>query len=227
MPRKAEARRGVPLEGTTTLHRRQASAWISDLRFRSFLTATHGDHHKAVALYMWHARMHAASFRTVHHFEVLLRNTVDARLGAGQPNAPLSSTWLLDPAVVQPEGLRVVRQVTRRLKLQGIPVERGQVVSALSFGFWRGLFGHEYERLWRQQLSHAFPEAGRRKRMSVPLTKLHQFRNRLAHHDSILQVNVAGRHAQMVQIATSADPRAGTWLERSSSMLVELKRKPS
>ena len=122
-------------------------------------------------------------------------------------------------SIVQPDGQKLVRQAVRRLKSEGTPVERGQVVAALSFGSWRGLFGPTYERLWRQQLSHAFPGAGTRKHMSVPLTKLNQFRNRLAHHDSILHVNVAGRLDQMVQIATYSDPRAGAWLKRSSRML--------
>lgn len=101
------------------------------------------------------------------------------------------------------------------------------MIAALSFGFWRGLFGRRYEWLWRAQLSRAFPGARTRRSLTVPLTKLHLFRNRLAHHDSILQVNVGARFDQMIEIATWIDAEAGTWLAQTSRMPLVLAKRPT
>lgn len=62
------------------MHQSQATEWISDARFASYLDETGGDHDVAVALYIWNARISAAAFETLHHVEVLLRNSVDAQV---------------------------------------------------------------------------------------------------------------------------------------------------
>ncbi|MGH2879459.1 MAG: hypothetical protein ACRDK4_07645 [Solirubrobacteraceae bacterium] len=59
---------------------KQAAAWISDARFQPFLAEANGDHARAVALYEWHVRLAAACFATIHGFEVLIRNAIDAEL---------------------------------------------------------------------------------------------------------------------------------------------------
>jgi hypothetical protein len=64
---------------------RQAFAWLSGPRFRPFQDATNGDHEAAVALYVWHAELAAASFEVVQHFEVIPRNAIDSTLGGRMP----------------------------------------------------------------------------------------------------------------------------------------------
>lgn len=204
----------------------QVSAWISDARFSSFLAAAGGDFDRAVQLYVWHAQLSAACFETMHYFEVLLRNVIDARLGRSQPDTPISATWLYDSTVLTDKGLEQVDDAVERLRRAGSPITRGRVVAALSFGFWRALFGGAYEQLWRRELSRAFPGAGKRRKISDSLERLNQFRNRLAHHDSILAVDIAARFIDMVQIAHWADPAAGVWLRDSSRILPLLKARP-
>ncbi|MFI5005430.1 MAG: hypothetical protein ACHQE6_10500 [Solirubrobacterales bacterium] len=75
----------------------QASTRISEPRFRPFLDTTGGNHQAAVALYAWHAEVAAACFEVIHHFEVVVRNSIDATLGEGQPEAPLKDTGLDRP----------------------------------------------------------------------------------------------------------------------------------
>ena len=54
--------------------------WISGPRFAPFLDCANGNHQHALEIYVWHANLTAACFQVVHHFEVLLRNTVDRAL---------------------------------------------------------------------------------------------------------------------------------------------------
>jgi hypothetical protein len=191
---------------------RQARAWLSEPRYTRFLDAADGDHERAVALYEWHAELTVASFGLIHHFEVLLRNTIDGVLGDGQPQTPIKDTWLLDFEILQPDGIKQVIIAIERLE-KGKLVTRGRVVAGVSFGFWAGLFGRRYEELWRHKLRAAFPRAAlTRKDLSTRMLLLQRFRNRVAHHDSLLGQDVQARLEDMLTIAGWIDPAARAWL---------------
>ena len=136
----------------------QAHAWLSAARFEPFLTEADGDHDRALALYDWHAELAAACFGMIHHFEVLVRNAIDAVLGDGQPQEPIRDTWLMDFGILQPDGVKQVIVAVERLG-RGKAVTRGRVVAGVSFGFWAGLFGKTYEEQWRHHIRHASPTA--------------------------------------------------------------------
>ena len=87
----------------------QATTWITKARFAPYLEEAGGEHEKALALYIWNARISAAAFEALHHVEMILRNAVDVegrargrhldrRLTAPTPTIPglaSSSTVLL------------------------------------------------------------------------------------------------------------------------------------
>jgi hypothetical protein len=209
--------RGVHVNDTIglSMDSQQIEAWISSPRFAPFLRAAAGNRALAVALYEWHAEVGAACFATMHHLEILVRNAIDAELGNGQNETPLTQTWLLDFDVLRPDGVKQVIFAVERLE-KGKTMTRSRVIAGLSFGFWSGLFGPRYEELWRQRLRHAFPHAKERKDLSSPMEALRRFRNRLAHHDSILHEAVDERFAEMLRLAAYIDPAASTWLQTSS-----------
>lgn len=103
---------------------------------------------------------------------------------------------------------------------------RGRVVAALPFGFWKGLFGGRYEELWRQELRHAFPNAKERKSITTSIEPVGRFRNRLAHHDSILHQDIAMRHQEMLTIAEYIDEDARSWMETNSDVPRLLQQRP-
>jgi hypothetical protein len=199
--------------------------WISAPRLQPFLGSSDGDLNAALDLYHWHGRLSAACFHTMHHVEVLIRNAIDGRLGRHHPDEPLTQTWLMDFAVLQPDAVKQVITAVERVG-KGNRITRGRVIAALSFGFWSGLFGGQYEELWRQQLRHAFPGAKERKDLSTRLEPLRRFRNRLAHHDSILAQPVKERHAQMLEIIGFIDPEAAEWVAGSSEVTTLLSVRP-
>jgi hypothetical protein len=98
-------------------------AWISAERFAPFLEQADGNRALAFDLYLWHARISGASLTTLHHFEVALRNAIDRQLGAGQPQAPVERSWLLDPSTLSPQGIAKARAVLARLEREGYPRE--------------------------------------------------------------------------------------------------------
>lgn len=194
----------------------QARTWLSTARFEPFLTEAGGDHDAALALYDWHAEIAAACFGMVHHFEVLLRNTIDGVLGDGQPQEPIKNTWLMDFDVLQPDGVKQVIVAVERLE-QGKAITRGRVIAGVSFGFWAGLFSKSYEELWRHRLRHAFPHGALvRRDLTQRMRLLQRFRNRIAHHDCLLRQDIGGRADDMSLIAGWIDPDAAAWLRERS-----------
>jgi hypothetical protein len=204
----------------------QARAWLSEPRYQRFLCAAGGEHERAIALYEWHAELTVASFGLIHRFEVLLRNAIDTALGQDQPQAPIKDTWLLDFEILQPDGIKQVIVAIERLE-KGKLVTRGRVIAGVSFSFWAGLFGRRYEELWRHRLRDAFPcEALTRKDLSARLRLVQRFRNRVAHHDSLLDQDPQERLEDMLTIAGWIDPAAREWLAEGSDALAVVQRKP-
>jgi hypothetical protein len=163
---------------------------------------------------------------TLHDFEVLLRNAVDARLGAGQPETPLQQTWLLDPRILSRQGRERVADAVDRLSSENMPLQRNRVVASLSFGFWKNLFIGSYEQLWISSLRHAFPGAALRRDVLKPLDRLALWRNRVAHHDSLLSQRSDLRLVDMAQVADFIDPDARRWLVGRSEILAVIKGRP-
>lgn len=195
------------------MNERQARGWLSEARYARFREACGGDHASAVALYEWHAVLGMAAFGLIHHFEVLLRNAIDRTLGEGQPETPIKDTWVVDFDILQPDGIRQVLTAIDRLE-KGRVVTRGRIVAGLSFAFWADLFGRRYEDLWRRTLCTAFPHGVlSRKAVGTRLRRVQKFRNRIAHHDSLLDQDVPALIDDMLDIAGWIDPLARTWLE--------------
>ncbi|KZB82374.1 hypothetical protein AVL48_10700 [Amycolatopsis regifaucium] len=94
---------------------------------------------------------------------------------------------------------------------------RHQITARLSFGFWSGLLGPKYEELWRDCLHGAFPNSsGKRKQVAVAVERVRKFRNRLAHHDSTINVDIPFELRQIFDLAAYIDTDAA----RSFSPLV-------
>lgn len=184
----------------TGVTERQARLWLSEPRYERLLETGDGDHCSAIAL-QWNAELSASSFMLIHHFEILLRNTVD--------------------------GVKRVITAIERLEKHKT-ITRGRVIASLSFAFWAGLFGRFYEELWRHRLRLAFParESLVRTDVSARMKRLQGFRNRVAHHDSLLRQDVPARLEDMLTIAEWIDPAAQVWLEGASNALAIARAEP-
>lgn len=209
------------------MDRRQAASWLSRERFQPYLDAANQDHAAAVALYHWHAELAASCFQLIHYFEILVRNSIDAVLGAGQPQEPLRDTWLLDFSVLHPNGIKQVIVAVERLE-KGKAVTRSRVIAGVSFGFWAGLFSKYYEDLWRQKLRGAFSAGAglTRKSLTEPMLQVQKFRNRVAHHDCLLAQPVTTRVTTMLEIAGWIEPDARAWMLRHVDVAAVLARRP-
>ena len=96
---------------------------------------------------------------------------------------------------------------------------RARVVANLSFGFWRALLDRHYKQLWIDRLHRAFPNGtGDRKEVASLLSRLNPFRNRLAHHEPIIDAPISDRHDDLIELVRLIDDDAARWLISRSSV---------
>lgn len=161
-------------------------------------------------------RISAAIFETLHHVEVLLRNTIDAQFPPVIAEDVPRNTWL-EATILTDASRKRVKETIARLAREGNTPTRGRVVACLSFGFWRALFDKKYHRLWVSHLHRAFPAgSGDRAEIAALMSNLVPFRNRLAHHETILLRPIASHYEEMLRLSALIDPHARAWIERVS-----------
>jgi hypothetical protein len=104
---------------------------------------------------------------------------------------------------------------------------RGRVVAGLSFGFWRALFDRKNSRLWVSHLHRAFPAGtGERAEVAALMSSLVPFRNRLAHHETIVRRPISSHYEEMLSLAGLIDPTARQWIEEVSRVRATLRARP-
>ena len=206
----------------------EVTKWITDVRFAPYLAEARDDYDDALSLYVWNARVSAAAFETLHHVEVLLRNSIDVQFGPVDPSARPEDTWLDDPSVLIGPARDRVRATIDRVIRDGKRPTRGRVVAGLSFGFWRALFDKKYQQLWNTHLHRAFPAgSGDRSEVAALMSKLVPFRNRLAHHETIVRRPIAEHYAEMLALAGLVDVDARGWINAVSRVERVLAERPA
>jgi hypothetical protein len=205
----------------------QASRWLTDARFAPYLCICGGDHERAVALYVWNAQISAVMMETLHHVEVLLRNAIDAQFTPVDGSARPRDTWLEDAKILNSSSRDRVRETIGRISREGKTPTRGRVVAGLSFGFWRALFDKKYAGLWVSHLHHAFPGgSGDRAQIATVMSNLVPFRNRIAHHETIVARPIQRHYEEMLELAGYIDADAATWITLGSRFDTVLAERP-
>lgn len=104
---------------------------------------------------------------------------------------------------------------------------RGRVVAGLSFGFWRALFDKKYSALWVSHLHRAFPNgSGDRAQIAAVMSNLVPFRNRIAHHETIVRRPIERHYDELLELATYIDVDAAAWIRSIARVERVLSERP-
>ncbi len=184
-------------------------AWVSPERFAEYQAAAGGDQDCASELYRWNAEVSAALFEVIHHFEVLLRNTIVAKLerNGQSPRLPPGTPWI--------QGEKAITEVASRLSKAGKEATAPRIYGGLTFGFWKTMFGNSpiYEELWRHSLNYVFGNARvDRATVAASLESVNQLRNRIAHHGSLIDHDTAVEVEKIIRLTGWIDPQAASWI---------------
>ena len=182
---------------------------------------------QATALYDWNICISAAFFEVISYTEVLLRNAIDAQFAPVQHHQPAHESWLQDGQILNPKSLEKVADAILNIERMKKEPTRARVVANLSFGFWRALLDKRYNQLWIERLHRAFPNGtGSRKEVAGLLSRLNPFRNRIAHHEPIINASIARRHEELIELVWLMDQEAAVWIRARSSVLALLDWRP-
>lgn len=192
--------------------------WLSKPRFAVYLAATGHEQGSALALYDWNARVAAALHHDLGHLEVALRNAYDRALR--HRDTPDDRHWVFDPSRHFPveerrakngavydanekprtqieKAVRSARRDTR-----GGPTPPGKVIAELQFGFWRYLTtARRHDTLWVPYLRTAFRSGTDRRDVDNPVGRLHRLRNRVAHNEPLIELDLPARHRDLLAVA--------------------------
>lgn len=197
----------MPLTQKQESYLGQLRAQISEPRLAPYLQAASGDTALALARYYWNVELCQAYYPLLHAVEVALRNNLDRSIFPAFPVTRYKDipSWLdRIPSVVAHTGASdaIVRAKSKlpgwdptvqRFR-SGARTYHGDLVAALSLGFWIGLLDSVYDggrrggaRLWPDHLKTVFPGAGGRSsgELRNAFNQLRHFRNRVFHYEPV------------------------------------------
>jgi hypothetical protein len=193
------------------IERGQLEEALSLERFARYLSWAGGDHAQALELYALNTRLSEALYTPLQMLEVAVRNRIHSVLSAVRHPRWFEEEGFLAASNQAEQVVGAIAELARENK-EPTP---GRIVAALTFGFWTAMFGTSYEALWQQDLHRiARREDGknlRRKDFAGPLTPIRTLRNRIAHHEPILEWNLPKHHDAMLRITGWLSPAAAAW----------------
>ncbi|MBO9878481.1 Abi family protein [Xanthomonas sp. D-99] len=181
-------------------------------RFGRYLAWAADDRGQAIALYGLNTRLSESLYTPLQTLEVALRNRIHTVLAEAK-----GDEWYSDAAAVllSAHQSEQISKAIDELGKAGKPVTPGGVVASLTFSFWTTMFNKDYETLWQQTLHRIVdPTASKglkRKSFSGPLARIRVLRNRIAHHEPILNWNLSKHHNEILGLIEWLSPPARRW----------------
>lgn len=193
------------------------SAWPAP-RMAPFLREASHDAERSLELYRWNHQMAADCLTVVSHVEVLLRHRTDTLLSSYFDEPVRGIPWFMQPGALNARQQEDLQKVQKRLVANG-KLSRDQIIAGTDIGFWNGFFSSSRQELWNKALHGGFDKRMVKTRADVSsaLEKARTFRNRLAHHDSLLRVSVHEEVHNLLWLARAMDARLAAWISDGSA----------
>ena len=194
---------------------------------------------QAIELYVWNAQVSAAFLVPLHICEVVMRNAVSDAIasvyGANWPWSPAFEQSLPSPPgrVYNPR-----RDLTsHRGPVPNGTVEQsttGKVIPKLSFVFWQQMFtGRHDGRLWTRHIRTVLPNlpqglttASCRKMLHDELEKIRKFRNRIAHHEPIINRQLTTDFQDIANLISCRCATTSNWMIRNQQVVTLVAARP-
>ncbi|WP_334122305.1 hypothetical protein [Glutamicibacter sp.] len=207
-------------------------------RLKHYLTECGGDQDQAKLLYEWNSDVSAAFWESLGHLEVGLRNAIDRQMSARHIAKGRIGHWIFDEAreLGRDAGSGARRHAypyadidtaISRVRKNRMPLDSGQVISEISFGFWHQMVSKGQMFLW-PDLVAAFPYMKGRNQalVSTKVGALRELRNRIGHHHRIWASDLEKKFDVLVALAGHIDPNFGHWIKSESQVPQLLKKRP-
>lgn len=193
--------------------------YLSSDRLGTYMRHCGGDLVDALRLYEWNNAVTGAFWESLAHFEVVMRNVLDRQMAERHRRLGRAGDWLDDPArELSEHARRKVSEAKSCVRGKRKQMCHGQIVSELPFGFWRFLLKRQHRTTLWPDLAAGFPYASSRSAQVVedPVTRLHDVRNRLAHHERVWALPLDDRYQDLLKVLGFIDPVVRDWVADAS-----------
>ena len=166
-------------------------------RYTRYVEWAEEDRSRALELYALNTQLSEALYTPPQILEVTLRNRIDTVLADS-----LSERWFSDERCIVLEHQHLQLEKARQgLLCDGREPTPGRIVAALTFSFCVSFLSPKYEVLW-QTTPHGIAQREdgkglRRKDLASPSARIRTLRNRVAHHEAIIQWDLPKHYANI------------------------------
>lgn len=181
-------------------------------RFGRYLDWAAGDRARAIDLYTLNTQLSESLYTPLQMLEVALRNRIHAVMIEARHEGWFHDAEFLLTASQADQLAKAIEDVGEGGRREPTP---GRIVAALTFSFWTAMLGKEYETLWQTTLhrigNRPDGKGLRRKDFSGPLATIRTLRNRIAHHEPIIEWNLPKHYGKMIELTGWLCPVAADW----------------
>lgn len=228
---------------------------LSTARMQPFLTESDGNYKDALALYKWHMELSSAVKEVLAFTEIIVRNAIDEKLTPwNERELGRPKSWLLEvPAA--PLASIIAQQRTSanrsaRASVRGRPSthprhdcvpNHDDVLAHTTFGLWKVVLPNHRpgasttnpqnqgrKKLWEEAIESAFPHVEDRDGSQTYWNVVHcnELRNKVAHMDSLLNVDVIDESRRAFALIRAIDPQLSTWVSSQSRVSAIFNKRP-
>ena len=197
---------------------------ISAERLHPYIIRAGGSRVNAILLYERNIALSEALYGVIQGIEIALRNVLHRQLSS----SPYGAMWFDTAPLGSTQAARVI-EAKAKLFRDGCGLTPGALVAELSFGFWTALLAKGYEKtLWVPHLYRAFPHAGNKNRFDIheQLVEIRTLRNRIAHHEPILKLDLPRFFTKTLTALEWICPVSAKWVRSTSCFHQRLHEKP-
>lgn len=196
---------------------------LSPSRLSTYLAAA--GHHKeyAIQLYLFNSRVSKAFLFPLQALEVVLRNAMSDIF-----ETEYGPNWIDEPKFItalSPESLDSLQRAKARFNTAP---RTHDVVAQLTFDFWSNLFRKRYGPVfWQKNIKKLFKNKKLTRRdVQQEVIKLNRFRNRIAHHESILKETFKDLYQDIIGLISAISPKVASWVHKHSTVNMMVDTRP-
>ncbi|HIF9225888.1 TPA: Abi family protein [Photobacterium damselae] len=195
---------------------------LSKKRFKGYQSRSGFDDEFAFRLYLYNARLAKAFLFPIHILEVTLRNKINSlfidEFGSDWPNKS-DFNDILSHKSAESLGKGISRANNG---------STDDIVSELTFDFWSNLFRPEYASFWQTRMDKILPnEHFTLNDFRKLVVDINYLRNRIAHHEPILNINASNTHSNILRVIKSVCVKTENWVKCHSTLNQVIRTKPT
>jgi Abi-like protein len=195
---------------------------LSSDRLHNYIIDSTGDKLLSIQLYERNTELSQSMYGVIQPLEIALRNSVHNVM-----RTDLGNNGWLEKITLQPKEREAVDEAKKTIYRRGKPVTPGRLVAELTFGFWLRLLAPNYEKyLWVPHLHRCFPhmKSPDRRKIFDRFFAIKELRNKVAHHESIIQRNLSQDYRDIIEALGWICPVTACWIQATNSLQRVLSR---